>query len=309
MSDDTNTFANIWAKVFNQDFLKLLCILHVETNWVKKLNLKSEVDKFIYKDLKSLMLEPDVELFKCALNGFMFKVETENKEFYNYFKAHIVPRTEQWALCYRIESDINVNMYLENFHRNYKHSAMNGSVCTRIDKALFFLLKIIRDKSFVRLEKLLKNSKSYRQNLIKDSRISLQTIDKKAIEKFDKNLYAVKRFVCDGYYTVTVMITECSKMKNNKDFECNLLCTDCKICTHMCTCTCVNGTVGIKMCRHIHAVATHCNVQFKKIINPIINLEKAYSELAPQVFHDPPENVVKNVQTEIETTFETLKNS
>ena len=55
-----------------------------------------------------------------------------------------------------MDSDVHTNMHLESFHRVLKHVYIKGKRNKRLDKLLFLLLKLSRDKSFERITKLYK---------------------------------------------------------------------------------------------------------------------------------------------------------
>ena len=70
-------------------------------------------------------------------------------------------------MCFRKESLINTNMYVEAFHRVLKHAYLKGKVNKRLDKCIGILMKLARDKGFERLVKLEKRKISERTNQIR----------------------------------------------------------------------------------------------------------------------------------------------
>ena len=52
------------------------------------------------------------------------------------------------------KSGITTNMHVENFHCLLKYVYMKGKVNKRMDKCIYILLKIARDKAFERIIKL-----------------------------------------------------------------------------------------------------------------------------------------------------------
>ena len=83
-------------------------------------------------------------------------------EFEEYFTKFYVQRKSQWATCYRKKSGINTNMYVNSFHCLVKYIYMRGRANKRIDKLLFTLIKVSRDKAFERLFKLEKGKITWR---------------------------------------------------------------------------------------------------------------------------------------------------
>ena len=62
--------------------------------------------------------------------------------FGKYFEIHYAKNKEQWAACFRK----GTNMFVEAFHRVLKYVYMKGKVNKRMDKCIFVLLKLARDK-------------------------------------------------------------------------------------------------------------------------------------------------------------------
>ena len=54
-------------------------------------------------------------------------------------------------MCYRADFTLNTNMYVEAFHHALKYAYMKEKVNKRLDKCIFVLLKLTRDKGFERL--------------------------------------------------------------------------------------------------------------------------------------------------------------
>ena len=52
-----------------------------------------------------------------------------------------------WATCYRASAGININMYVESFHRTLKYIYMKGSVNKSIILCIQVLLNLDRDKA------------------------------------------------------------------------------------------------------------------------------------------------------------------
>ena len=75
-----------------------------------------------------------------------------------------------WASCYRKDAFVNTNMYIvyvEAFHKVLKYIYLKGRVNKRLDKCIFVLLKLARDKGFERLIKIEKGKNTERIKLIR----------------------------------------------------------------------------------------------------------------------------------------------
>ena len=62
---------------------------------------------------------------------------------------------------------MNTNMYVEAFHRVLKYVYMKGRVNKRLDKCIYVLLKLVRDKGFERLLKIEKGKNTERISMIR----------------------------------------------------------------------------------------------------------------------------------------------
>ena len=83
MSDDASQYYNAWIKAFGHQPYKL-CNWHVERAWRTQLRKvgDSDIEQDIYKQLKTLMEEPERETFEKLLLGVhvqRFKETQQNK--------------------------------------------------------------------------------------------------------------------------------------------------------------------------------------------------------------------------------------
>ena len=131
---------------------KVLCAWHVDRVWRKGLNphIKSQTKRIeIYHQLRILLAEHTESQFRVMLQGFLTYIHkyyystplfcTEGTspahypslpvqyiynisyiEFYIYFSTYYCTRVEQWASCYRQNTEVNTNMFIESFHRVLK---------------------------------------------------------------------------------------------------------------------------------------------------------------------------------------------
>ncbi len=118
--------------------------------------------------LRVLLEEVDIQKFEILLEQTLknLKKSSSTSDFAYYFDTYYVKRKEQWATCYRKESFINTNMYVEAFHKVLKYVYLKGKVNKRLDVCIWTLLKLARDKGFERLIKLEKGKSSERIKLI-----------------------------------------------------------------------------------------------------------------------------------------------
>lgn len=166
MSDDAHQYWNAWKSVFGENASKkLLCRWHVDRAWRKSLQMHIPVQEeraCVYQLLQVLLLEHEISKFLGLLQKFLSYLMTHHSNFCCYFKEYYAKRPTQWATCYRIGTIVNTNMHVESFHRLLKVCYMKGKQNRRVDHLINILLKIARDKSFERLEKVHKGKFSHR---------------------------------------------------------------------------------------------------------------------------------------------------
>ncbi|GFS72853.1 uncharacterized protein NPIL_603981 [Nephila pilipes] len=156
MTDDTESFLNAWRTVFGVPEKKLLCTWHVDRSWrrsIVKLIKKPENQIQAYKVVRCLLMEIEEEAFYIMLQEALknFNETDKFREFKNYFEHVYCKRTEAWAYCHRKWLGINTNMHIESMHRTIKYVYLQGKKVKRLDRALFYLMKFVRDRVFDRL--------------------------------------------------------------------------------------------------------------------------------------------------------------
>ena len=167
------------------------------------------------------------------------------KSFCTYFKSYYVPRKQQWATCYRTFAGINTNMYVESFHRTLKYIYMKGRVNKRMDKCMEVLLNLARDKPFQRLIKLEKGKSSAKVKIINNRHKQSLQLNKKQVKRQEDTIWIVSSTDGSTDYTVEQNLSSCTR-------ECSVRCSECRICVHQYTCTCMDH---LTICKHIHLIA------------------------------------------------------
>ena len=154
MSDDAGQYYDAWIKAFDHQPYKLLCNWHVETAWRRQLRKvgDSDLEKDLYKQLKTLMEGPERETFEKLLLGVCNDLKKHNKtREFAILREYMHAEKKQWALCYRSGSGVNTNMYVEAFQCVLKYVYLHEHVNWCLDTLVFILLKFVRDKGFDRL--------------------------------------------------------------------------------------------------------------------------------------------------------------
>jgi len=265
MTDDAAVYKNAWSEVMGPPKKSLLCAWHVDRAWQGHLKIISndEKRKEIYKLLKAVLTELDVSLFKKMYNSLikMLYDDDETVRFGEYLTSYYGNRKEQWAYCYRKNAKINVNMYLEAFHKLFKHQYQDGKKNKRVDKCLKGLLHYVEDIE----EK--KMAEAYRGKSTKKSakvlprhKLGLKLKDrveeKRELLWCDVNGVVTKRYQKVWYVpsSTTQFIYRVREGEKHACSEsCGIRCFECDRCYKSYVCTCPDFSIQHNMCKHIHA--------------------------------------------------------
>ncbi|XP_049798806.1 uncharacterized protein LOC126232686 [Schistocerca nitens] len=255
MSDDTNTFRSAWSRVMGPAENNLLCAWHIDRSWrnnLKKVHGNEEKKALVYKALRTLLEEVDIDNFNELLESFVGQLQADEgtRDFGVYFSSNYLFRPQQWAYCHRRNLGINTNMHLEAMHRVLKYCYLEGKTNNRLDRLLVVLMKLVRDKLCARMVKLYKGGHSYRINLIEARHKASCSIKENDITvNTDGTKFHVKSQThCGVTHTVILNNIECK-------LECKLKCSKCNICIHAFSCSCADSLIHLNICKHIHAVS------------------------------------------------------
>ena len=125
---------------------------------------------------------------------------------------------------------------------------MRGRRNRRVDKLLFILMKVARDKGFERLCKLEKGKVTGRLAVIKKRHGESTKLQTEAMTVHSTTEWGVKSSDGTQIYTVCLEMMTCP-------FNCKLKCEQCNICVHTYTCSCNDALINHTICKHIHLVA------------------------------------------------------
>ncbi|XP_065677422.1 uncharacterized protein LOC124808593 [Hydra vulgaris] len=257
MSDLASQYYEAFCDVYLCAPLKLWCTWHVDKAWRKELhkkvhNLEMEAD--IYKRIRFVFQLNDKNLFDDYLNSLMGYLQSSilTQMFAEYFEKYWVNNKHIWVFCYRMGHGINTNMYIESFHKVFKYSYLQGKHNKRIDNCLFALLKFNRDKVYERIIKLTKGKISYKLKMVHSRHIaSLQLCE--SFTKVDKGAWLISSETNACHYRVVIHQKLCDIT------ECFTKCPECKVCTHLYSCDCMDFLTKNIPCKHIHLVHRHSN--------------------------------------------------
>ena len=102
----------------------ILCAWHVDRAWRKALQQQIPEQKeqvHVYQQLSVLLCEIDEAKFRVTLQEFLTYTERYHYDFYKYFSQYYCKRIDQWASCYRKQTAVNTNMFVEAFSQSFKN--------------------------------------------------------------------------------------------------------------------------------------------------------------------------------------------
>ena len=255
MSDLAEQYYIAWISSFNNKPRKIVCTWHVDRAWREHLKeLKDlELQAAVYHNLRVLMDETNKDKFEVLLDRTRRELlaSAKTKSFGKYFEKYYAKIKEQWAVCYRADSTLNTNMYVEAFHRVLKHVYMKGKVNKRLDKCIFILMTLARDRGFERLVKLEKGKNTERISQIKVRHQRSLKLNFKQIKPTEDNgVWEVTSSDSTNVYLIALQYAKCLN-------ACSLCCPDCNVCVHMYTYTFADSLIGATICKHIHLIARY----------------------------------------------------
>ena len=273
MSDIAEQYYSAWLSSFSDQTppKRLLCAWHVDRAWRESLkHIKDvEVKVNIYHNLRVLMEETERDKFELLLAKTLSNLQQsqETANFGTYFQQYYGNKKELWAACYRRDSPVNTNMYVEAFHRVLKYVYLKGKINKRLDKCVGILLKLARDKGFQRLHKLEKGKNTARiQQIMESHKVSLKMDPEKVKPTEEYLTWGVVSSDKTNTYHVTQINQHCSP-------TCSLRCEDCGICIHTFACNCPDALIRANICKHIHLVARFVN-RFGRKAATSVDLER-----------------------------------
>ena len=145
MTDMAQQYYNAWKEVFGADSTTYLwCAWHVDRAWrdgIKRYITTRAQQREVYHQLRVLMMEKNKAKFTTLLTKFLSMNISNSPDFAEYFKSTYCSHIEQWAMCYRVGTPMNTNMFLEAFHRVLKIVYLRHQHNRRIDYLIYILLK------------------------------------------------------------------------------------------------------------------------------------------------------------------------
>lgn len=200
-----------------------------------------------------MLQERDENAFSSMLQYFVSAMisDVSTKDFGEYFQNNYTNNIESWAYCYRLNSGLNTNMHVESMHRTIKYIYFNGRKVKRLDKAIHEIQKFVRDRLFNRLIVLNKGKLSHKLKELRARHKSSETLSTDLIVKNGISWeIPSSSSACFEVYSIEENRGSCTG-------DCKLICTDCGICIHKYSCTCIDSCIKWNMCKHVHLLCRY----------------------------------------------------
>ena len=191
-------------------------------------------------------------------------------------------------------------MFCEAFHRVFKYKYLKGKQNRRVDKCLISLTKYMKDKLFERMIKKTKGKMTQRIRMIRARHQSSLYLDVNSVspDASKDDTWQVKSDTAANTYQVSYLKAICDES------QCALDCPDCKVCIHSYSCTCTDYQLYFTICKHIHLV--HRHRQLEKNINADIG-DNCSTTQDDEMQTDEANELFQMVKNEKCNHLETLK--
>ena len=193
------------------------------------------------------LTKPHSEIY--ILTKFLTLSSTNSPQFVEYFKTSYCSHIEQWAMCYRVGTPMNTNMFSESFHRVLKIVYLQHKQNKRVDHLIHILLKVARDKAFEQLQKSEKGKHTHRIcDINKRHQAAMSFAVLATVEDIGNCTHKVSsQSLCGKYYTVQTIQESCN---------CQMKCQFCSACAHYYILLYMPGCLYKHHCMQTHAFST-----------------------------------------------------
>ncbi|GBN37925.1 hypothetical protein AVEN_224154-1 [Araneus ventricosus] len=252
MSDSEPFYYEAWKEVMQDDSKWLWSMWYVDNRIRVQLRVfRGNIVKRAeaYKTMRTLLECQNKNVFDSMFKNYIETLQSDpqSRNLGNFIMQKYGNNAEMWAYCYRKDIPLSTNIHLEVMHRTFRYCCREGRK-KRLDKFIFVIMKLVRYKMLDRLS-----------NMLDDEKIEL------AIEAINMCHHVGLEIPSEHISSLSDKIwlirseEEEQSIYVMREFEtcpehCNLRCTECDICVHMYTCSCIHSMINANLCQHIHAV-------------------------------------------------------
>ncbi|GFX72891.1 uncharacterized protein TNCV_1697881 [Trichonephila clavipes] len=256
MSDSEDLYYEAWQEVMCDDSMWVWSIWSMDNDFQVHLRrLLKDVKKRenTYRVLRKLLECNNEHVFTTMFKNLIASLlkDSDSKSFGEFLIQKYGSNAERWACCYRKDIKLSTNIFLESLHRtiSYCSKMIGRKVETyRLNKLLLILLKWVRYKMLDRFTNLEDDDKMI---MAKDTISACHDLG------LEINCEAITALSDKTWLILSEEVED--KIYVTRDFEtcpelCDLKCSDCDVCVHMFSCSCLQSLINANMCPHIHAV-------------------------------------------------------
>lgn len=259
IADELDDFYLAWTDIMSRPTHNLLAPWSVFESWSKKFELISNRDKLrkLKKLLRSLLTETEKEKFTVILEQIIsdYHNDAETSEFMSYFEDKFAKNTDLWSSCFKKDHGTS-NFQLWKLHDKFKLVYKEGKTSKKLCKFISGLMTLFEPQQLAYLAKL-ENIKSIKQKALEDRhKKSVETgslVYEVAVEPV---YWLCPSEISNEVYHEVRRDDDSPRSKGNRC--CDLVCQSCNACLHEYKCTCLDYTVNLNMCNHIHRIRTMC---------------------------------------------------
>ncbi|KAF8770302.1 hypothetical protein HNY73_017849 [Argiope bruennichi] len=252
MSDSESFYFEAWKEVMEDESKWLWSMWYVDNRIRVQLRVfRGNIVKRAeaYKTMRTLLECQNKNVFDSMFKNYIETLQSDpqSRNLGNFIMQKYGSNAEMWAYCYRKDIPLSTNIHLEVMHRTFRYCCREGRK-KRLDKFIFVIMKLVRYKMLDRLS-----------NMLDDEKIEL------AIEAINMCHHVGLEIPSEHISSLSDKIwlirseEEEQSIYVMREFEtcpehCNLRCSECDICVHMYTCSCIHSMINANLCQHIHAV-------------------------------------------------------
>lgn len=122
---------------------------------VVDINKREDTLKSLYVMAEETDQQSFIRLLDCNIQNLLNDKDT--MQFEVYINSYYASRIHQWAACYRINVNININKTVDRWHRELKYNSdLKGKCGGRLDKTIHSSMNSLKMKLMNRLSTLIR---------------------------------------------------------------------------------------------------------------------------------------------------------
>ncbi|KAG8199373.1 hypothetical protein JTE90_011833 [Oedothorax gibbosus] len=250
MSDRESLYREAWQEVMEDNSKWIWSMWHVDSRFRSRMP-KCLIDKRtnFYKKFRLTLECTNISMFKTMFKNFITDLSADPlmKNVEKFMLQKYANSTEFWAHCYHEDVKFSSIVQFDSLHRTLRYCSREG-IKTRLDKFIFVIMKLMRFKMLDRLINMLDEEKiSLALDSINREHSLGFGIPSDCISSLGDKMWLIRSDEEQDIFYVVREFDSCPSF-------CSLICSECNICVHIFSCSCIHNMVFGDLCQHIHAV-------------------------------------------------------